>query len=136
MKRMKKFRKVFAIAVTVLLVIACIAPVIAHAEEPAKRSVVFYDLQEIQDKPEILTERTPDTIVVERSIGVVTDDRTGDGKVIYNDPEYNYIWYDPERFETWDVVVTFFIYNPDTQFSDDVLYRLDFKVGNLKDLYG
>lgn len=136
MKRMKKFRKVFAIAAAVLLVIACIAPMIAHAEEPAKRSVVFYDLQEIQDDESILLNRTPDTVIVERCIGVVIDDSTGEGKLIYDDPVYNYIWYDPARFSNWDVVVTYNIYNPETQYTDDVLYRLDFKIGNLMDLYG
>lgn len=139
-------KRIIAIIVTVLLLFALLSPAIFATDTVSattddgngglvERTVVFYDLQELQDNPEILETRTSDVIIIERCIGVVIDDSTGEGKLIYDDPVYNYIYY-PERFSNWDVVVTYNIYNPETQYTDDILFRFDFKVGNLMDLYG
>ena len=67
---------------------------------------------------------------------MVIDDSAGEGKLIYDDPVYNYVYYSPQRFHNWDVVVTYNVYNPETQYTDDVIFRFDFKVGNMMDLYG
>lgn len=139
--------KRFTIIVTALLVFTLLSPAIFATDTASvttddgsgglvERSVIVYDLQELQDDPSILENRTPDTIIVERCIGVVIDDSTGEGKLIYDDPVYNYIYYSPERFSNWDIVVTYNIYNPETQYTDDILFRFDFKVGNLMDFYG
>lgn len=139
-------KRIIAIIAIALLVFALLSPVIFATDTASattddgngglvERTVVFYDLQELQDNPAILENRTPDTIIVERCIGVVIDDSTGEGKLIYDDPVYNYIYYQ-ERFHNWDVVVTYNIYNPETQYTDDILFRFDFKVGNLLDIYG
>lgn len=105
--------KRFTIIVTALLVFTLFSPAIFATDTASattddgngglvERSVIVYDLQELQDNPAILENR--------------------------------YIYY-PERFHNWDVVVTYNIYNPGTQYTDDVLFRFDFKIGNLLDLY-
>ena len=138
-------KKIIVIIVTVLLVFAMLSPAIFAVDTASattgdgngglvERAVIFYDLPFLQDNPEILENRTPDTIIVERCIGVVVNDETGEGKLIYDDPIYNYIYY-PPRFSMWDIVVTYNVYNPANQFTDDVLFRFDVKVGNLMSLY-
>lgn len=139
-------KRIIAIIVTALLVFTLLSPAIFATDTASstmddgnggliERTVVFYDLQELQDNPEILETRTSDVIIVERCIGVVTS-TNGDGTLIYSDMEFNYIYYSTEQFSPWDVVVTYNVYNPETQYTDDVLFRFDFKVGNLMDLYG
>ena len=140
---MKRF---IAIILAVFLIAAFCAPMVFATDTASatmddgnggliERAVVVYDLQELQDNPEILENRTPDTIIVERCIGVVTS-TNGDGTLIYSDMEFNYIYYSTVRFSPWDVVVTYNVYNPETQYTDDVIFRFDFKIGNMMDLYG
>ena len=137
-------KRLLYVIITLLAVIATVACVTVRASaltmsvtsstssnELLDRPVVIYDLQEIYDDPSILTNRTPDTIIVERCVGIVVDDSVGEGRLIYSDPYYNYIYY-PEMFHTGDVVVTYNVYNPDNTYEDDVLYRFDILAGHLR----
>ena len=65
-------------------------------------------------------------LIIERVVGEVVNEE-GDGKVV-NDPdeEYFYIHYDMEKFNVGDLVVSYFIYNPDNNFEDDILMRFDY----------
>lgn len=80
---------------------------------------------------EILEHRTEgDEIIIERCIGIVTNtDRAGDGKILNtNDDYYNYISYSGVDFETHDgtIILSYFIYNPGTDYTDDIMERYDF----------
>lgn len=59
-------------------------------------------------------------IVIEVSSGTVLDDE-GHGRDICG----YYIKYDSERFSAGDQVQSVFVYNPDTNYIDDIVFRTD-----------
>lgn len=60
------------------------------------------------------------TIIIEVSNGTVTDNK-GNGK---DDLGY-YRGYDKKKFHKGDKVQSVFIYNPDTNYEDDIVSRVD-----------
>ena len=67
-------------------------------------------------------------IIVEIIVGEVLDG-SGNGRVINSpDGEKLYIHYDMEKFQVGDYVVSYCIYNPDTNAEDDILIRFDYKL--------
>lgn len=80
---------------------------------------------------EILINRTKnDTLIIERIIGVVTNkNRKGDGKILNTTDEYyNYINYSNADLPITDgtILLTYCIYNPDSDYTDDIVDRFDF----------
>lgn len=78
---------------------------------------------------EILEHRTEkDGFIIERCIGMVTNrENAGDGIVLNANDEY-YISYRGVDFPTCDgtIILSYFIYNPDTTYTDDIMERYDF----------
>lgn len=68
-------------------------------------------------------------IIIEKCIGVV-ENSDGDGRVLNcADPDYYYISYrSVEDFQEGDTILTYFIYNPDTNYTDDILERFDYVI--------
>lgn len=67
-------------------------------------------------------------LIIERCIGMVTSPE-GDGTILDCDDEYYYISYSSmEDIEVGDVIVSYFLYNPDTNYEDDVLERFDYVI--------
>lgn len=69
-----------------------------------------------------------DGLVIERSIGMVTNkEGAGDGIIINADKEY-YIGYNGVDFPIYHgtIILSYFIYNPDTTYMDDIIDRYDF----------
>lgn len=68
-------------------------------------------------------------IIIEKCIGVV-ENSDGDGRVLNcADPDYYYISYrSVEDFQEGDTILTYFIYNPDTNYTDDILKRFDYVI--------
>lgn len=60
-------------------------------------------------------------VVIEIITGTVLDDE-GNGEYSYADYTY-YINYDAETFHNGDKVVTVLVYNPDTNYTDDIISR-------------
>lgn len=69
----------------------------------------------------VLTDRQG-KIIIEVLDGTVLDD---DGNGVDNCGYYQY--YDSDRFTTGDRVKSVFVYNPDNNYVDDILYRIDIK---------
>ena len=73
----------------------------------------------------ILRSRNGD-IIIEKMIGTVTN-RKGDGKLMGVGNKYNYISYKGVKgIRKGDVVLTIVIYNPSTNFEDDIIERFDY----------
>lgn len=72
--------------------------------------------------------------VFEWSVGYVLNN-DGDGRDIspLADDYYNYIAYNPDRFQAGETVFTIFIYNPLSLYCDDIVYRFDFQEGTNND---
>lgn len=70
------------------------------------------------------------TVLVERIIGVVKNSRK-DGKIL-NVPKgetyYNYISYRDVSCKKGDVIVTYCLYNPESNGEDDIIARWDYKL--------
>lgn len=66
-------------------------------------------------------------IIIEQCIGIVTSSK-GDGKILNgNDLEYDYINYSSvEDINVGDIILTYFVYNPDNNVPDDIIYRTDY----------
>lgn len=89
----------------------------------------IYDTTELT--AEMLTDRAAShRVIVERVIGIVTNkERNGDGKILNTDDEhYNYISYSGTDLEytTGTIIVTYLMYNPDTNYEDDIIERYDY----------
>jgi phosphate-selective porin len=86
----------------------------------------------------ILENRTEDDVlIIERCVGEVINDK-GDGKVLNVSNQWNYICYEghlPEESEKAGTkVVTYLVYNPDTNYTDDVMERYDYVVSEMETL--
>lgn len=79
--------------------------------------------------PEILTNRKG-TIIVEEVIGKCINEKTGDGFELGKEHDYyNYISYkNVKGVKAGDIVCSYFIFNPDNNFEDDIIERYDFIV--------
>lgn len=88
--------------------------------------VVVYDASDMT--PEILDNREG-TVVIERLVGIVIDGESGDGFLLNsNSEDYNYISYKgiSSIIKEGSTIVTYVIYNPETDICDDILERYDF----------
>lgn len=95
-------------------------------EEAGLTDYVLYDSSELTQ--EVLTHRQG-TVIMERCIGLVTNGQTGDGEVLNAaDPEYAYISYASAdaAYRDGTVMLTYFLYNPESNAADDILSRHDF----------
>lgn len=64
-------------------------------------------------------------IFIEECIGVVTAN-DGSGKLLNCNSGYYISYASVENAEVGDVVLTYFIYNPDTEYEDDIIARYDY----------
>lgn len=92
------------------------------------KNVAIYSTDELTD--DVLENRTNlDGVVVEKMIGMVAKGNNGDGIILNTkDTEHNYISYNNMDFETHEgtIILTYYVYNPETNYLDDVLERYDF----------
>ncbi len=66
-------------------------------------------------------------IIIERVVGVVDNAETGSGHVVCN--ENYYISYNEvQGISNGDMICTYFIYNPETNWEDDIIFRFDYIV--------
>lgn len=91
-------------------------------------NMLIYDMDDLT--ADILENRIQsDSIIIERCIGIVTNkEQAGDGIILNTAAEYNYISYRNVDFEIYSgtIILTYFIYNPGTDYVDDIMERYDF----------
>ena len=78
----------------------------------------LYDSSELTE--DILTNRQ-DKLIIEKCVGTVTDDEKN-GSL----EDGSYISYADVDCAKGDTITTYLIYNPDTNYTDDVINRIDF----------
>ena len=81
-----------------------------------------YDSSELTE--DILANRQG-KLIIEKCIGTVIDDEKN-GAIQNADSDYNYISYADVDCTKGDSVITYLIYNPNTNYTDDVIDRIDF----------
>ena len=86
-------------------------------------STAIFDASELTT--EMLESRTPEVVIIERCVSIVTNaNEEGDGKVLNYDGGYH-IKHD-KGIEDGTIMLSYFIYNPNTQYYDDIIERYDF----------
>lgn len=87
------------------------------------------ELYDCSDLTAEVLENRKGTTIVERCIGIVTDRRSGDGKVL-NLPEdcgYYISYRDIYRpISDGTIMLSYMVYNPDNNYIDDIMERYDF----------
>ena len=103
-----------------------------YVMEMVDKGYINFDIYDPADiTTDMLTKRTAShRIIVERIIGIVTnEERDGDGIILNTDDEkYNYISYSSTDLDytTGTIVVTYLMYNPKTNYEDDIIERYDY----------
>lgn len=131
-------KKYFAVIIIVLIIGVLTGYKVADKADAVEEcSLEFYqqlieelDIIKIYDSSKLTTEILQNRngeIIIEKCIGEVTSS-TGDGRILnYDNPNYYYINYSKvDGIKKGNVVLTYFIYNPDSNFEDDILLRFDY----------
>lgn len=101
---------------------------IASFEQSHGTEYELYDVSELTT--ETLENRNGNTII-ERCIGIVTNKNDGSGLLInYDSPSNYYISYQSlgEEVNNGTVVLSYMVYNKDTNYVDDIIERYDFVI--------
>lgn len=70
-------------------------------------------------------------IIVEMVAGIVEDERGNGTALNPADSDYAYINYSEVSCNPGDMILTFLVYNPETDGEDDVIERVDFNMGSV-----
>lgn len=91
----------------------------------ANADVYIYDTDALDY--ETLVSRNGD-IIVEKIVGICLNDE-GNGRILNTETEFNYISYaSVADVQKGDVVLTYEIYNPETNLEDDIIERFDYVI--------
>ena len=77
----------------------------------------------------LATRTKSEKIIIERVIAIITNrNREGDAKVLNTNGDYNYISYygTDLDYTTGTVMITYLMYNPETDYGDDIIERYDY----------
>lgn len=88
--------------------------------------IQIYDTSDLSY--EILSDRSENgIIIIEKIIGIVLNS-DGDGKILNTtDEQFDYISYKyVNGVQEGDIILTYCIYNPDTDYTDDIINRFDY----------
>ena len=131
---MKKFTMFIAVLIGIAVGFVLHETVLAA---PEKGSVEFYEelvenMETIQivnsdDLTMEMLQNRKGTIIIEKCIGMMTD-AEGNGRVLNcANPDYYYISYKSvKNANIGDIILTYFVYNPDNNIEDDIIERFDF----------
>lgn len=96
-------------------------------ESTSKDNYELYDCSELTT--EILANRNG-KFVIERCVGIVTDN-VGSGKLLnYENPDFYYISYrtSVKDCKKGDIILSYMVYNPENNYIDDIIKRYDFVI--------
>lgn len=101
------------------------------AEEYKGYTIGIYETDELTEKK--LTNRTDrNEVIIERIIGIVTDEQRNGQILSTVDTECNYISYktiaENVTYNVGDVILTYCVYNPVTNYTDDIIDRFEFNL--------
>ena len=70
-------------------------------------------------------------LIIERVVGVVKDAETGAGYELDN-INYYISYANTKGIKNGDIVCSYFIYNPDTNYADDIIMRFDYVIDTIE----
>jgi hypothetical protein len=77
-----------------------------------------------------LIENRNGKLLIEKVIGIVDNANTGDGHVLDNADSY-ICYKSVDGIRKGNIICTYFIYNPDTNYIDDILMRFDYIIDSM-----
>ena len=104
-----------------LLTILSVACILNNTVEANEQEVQLIMPNTPNDEALEIIKNRNGSLVIEIVEGVAYDNNGNGGNNDY------YIKYDTEQFSKGDEVISLFVYNPETNYADDVLYRVDIK---------
>ena len=138
-----KITQIKANATIIIAVIACVVMVVSLAiilsiNEKQKSDyhiladeldlIQFVDMHDLTYRE--LTNRNG-KLIIERIIGVVDNASTGAGHVIHEDVDYYISYKGVDGIQNGNIICSFFVYNPSTNYDDDVLMRFDYVIDSM-----
>lgn len=117
-------------------ILACLLAIGSTPSETKNEPMDYYAYTDTLDQIEIID--SPDLsyreistrngkLIIERCIGVVVDEKTGEGHVI-DCPDLYVSYRCVPDIHNGDIICTYFVYNPDTNYVDDIISRFDYIV--------
>lgn len=97
-------------------------PNVIPSETETDNICQLYDSAELTEN--ILANRQG-KLIIEKCVSKVLDDEKN-GAIQNADSDYNYISYADVDCTKGDIVTTYLIYNPETNYTDDVIERFDY----------
>ena len=124
---MKKIIAFVGLLITMMTTVTTHAETIDFYNEMSENLNIIqvYDIDDLNS--DILTNRSENgTIIIEKIIGQVVN-ANGDGVILNTTDNHNYISYkNVHDVKPGDIVLTYCIYNPDTDGEDDIMDRFDY----------
>lgn len=122
----EKADNAFIIAICIIILCTILSCISAIRETKPDYS----DTAEIIDSADLTLEELENRngkLIIERVVGVVDDAETGAGHQLDNANYYiSYKYVD--GISNGDIMCTYFIYNPDTNYCDDIIMRFDYVI--------
>ena len=119
-------------SIAVLVIAVAIILISSYITRPKANDYYSYaeslDLMEIYNSPDLTMEMLAardGKLIIERVVGIVKDAETGEGYII-GYPEFYISYASVNGISNGDVVCSYFIYNPDNNYEDDILMRFDY----------
>ena len=137
---MKKQTIIGLIAVAAMCVTLCAvnSPKASESKTSPKMSYSAYadqlELLKVIDASEVnawdIIENRNGNLIIEKVIGIVTNAETGDGHQLGN-ADYYISYSSVDNIRNGNIICTYFIYNPDTNYADDILMRFDYVIDSM-----
>lgn len=89
-----------------------------------------YELYDCSELTAEILESRKGKFIIERCIGIVTDD-VGSGRLLnYENPEFYYISYrtSVKDAKKGHIILSYMVYNPENNYIDDIMKRYDFVI--------
>lgn len=112
------------IIVWLLFVVFVSVFVFQHPTKAKRNEYEFYETSELNSD---ILQHSNGKVIIERCVGIVISENK-DGKILNSsDAVHNYISYaGVKSAKKGDKIVTYFVYNPRTNYEDDILERYDY----------
>ena len=133
---MKKKLVIGLIAVSVLCVSLSAVTRISASESKISAENYYTQTDHIQiiDTSDInawqIIESRNGNIIIEKVIGIVDDAETGAGHQLDN-ADYYISYNSVDNIRKGNIICTYFIYNPETNYADDIICRFDYIIDSM-----
>jgi hypothetical protein len=124
---MHKNKSAIALVVAITVFIFCYLVTKPKANDYYDHATSL-DLIKVIDSPDLTMEMLAarnGKLIIERAVGIVKDAETGEGYIL-GYPEFYISYANVDGISNGNVICSYFVYNPDNNYEDDILMRFDY----------